>query len=90
MRTLRMGPPGERATVQSTAQFFLDMDAPKCCAKMMELKDEMNMAVRNDYMQDHAQKRMASTANLVSESTSDPFVKFGGFMSQKPTSKLAS
>ena len=37
----RMGPEGSTATVDTTVQFFLDIGAPKCAARLLERKHDL-------------------------------------------------
>ena len=60
--SFRMGPPDSKATVDSTARFFLDYDAPKCAARMLERKEELIMAPRNGFLDSHAEERVVLIA----------------------------
>ena len=54
----RMGPIDSRLTVNTTVQFFLDANAPKCAARLMERKGELVVAPRNSYLDEHAEERV--------------------------------
>lgn len=58
----RMGPADSKATIDTTAQFFLEMGAPKCAAHLMDHKDELMMAPRNSFLDEHAKQRVVRNA----------------------------
>lgn len=58
----RMGPSDSKATVDTTAQFFLDLDAPKCAARLLERKTELLLAPRNRFLDDHGEERVLQNA----------------------------
>lgn len=61
----RMGPPDSKATIDTTAQFFLEMGAPKCAARLMYRKNELVMAPRNSFLDEHAKQRVVRKAKLL-------------------------
>ena len=65
--SFRMGPQGEKATVETTAHFFIESGAPKCAARLLERKDDLVLAKRNDFMRAHAKARIVRNARRVLE-----------------------
>jgi hypothetical protein len=65
--SFRMGPQGEKATVDSTATFFIGSGATKCAARLLERKDDLVLSKRNDFMRTHAKERIVRNAQRVME-----------------------
>ena len=61
----RMGPPDSKATVDTTAQFFLDLEAPTCAARLLERKADLVLAPRNRFLDDHAEERVVQNAKAL-------------------------
>eukprot|EP00966_Prymnesium_polylepis_P030487 709160-Prymnesium_polylepis.1 len=61
----RMGPAGSKATVDTTAQFFLDFDAPTCAARLLEKKTDLVLAARNRFLDDHGEERVMRNAKAL-------------------------
>ena len=61
----RMGPPDSKATVDTTAQFFLDLEAPTCAARLLERKADLVLAPRNRFLDDHGEERVLQNAKAL-------------------------
>lgn len=72
----RVGERESNASVDSTVEFFLGAGAPKCAAKLMELKNELVLAPRNKFLEDEARARIVRNSKaLLSKHDIHPLVK---------------
>jgi hypothetical protein len=62
----RLGPP-EGTTVETTANFFMDLEAPKCSNRILQRKNELVLAPRNGFLADHAEARALRNAHRIKE-----------------------
>ena len=66
--SFRMAPSSGKASVDTTAGFFIDCGAPKCAARIMERKNDLVMAPRNDFRRRHHEQHCAlHNANRILE-----------------------
>ncbi len=60
----RMGNPGDM-TVNSTVEFFQDLQAYKCAARVMERREELEMASTNDKLRKRGEKKVLRIAKML-------------------------
>ena len=65
--TFKMGPLSEKASVDTTAGFFIECGAPKCAARIMERKNDLVMAPKNGFLRHHAEDRALHNAKRILE-----------------------
>jgi hypothetical protein len=62
----RLGPL-EGTTVETTSNFFLDLEAPRCSNRILQRKNELVLAPRNGFLADHAEARALRNAQRIKE-----------------------
>lgn len=63
----RLGPLALPATPETTANFFMDMQAPKCANRILERKSDMFNARRNGLFEEHSDERALRNARRIKE-----------------------
>ena len=58
----RMGSETEKATIESTAEFFAHMSAPRCAAHVLAHACDMVSAPRDEFLREHAHARIVRQA----------------------------
>ena len=53
---------GGKATVDTTIQFFVDMRAPRCAEKILERKEDLELAIRRKFKKEHSNARIVMAA----------------------------
>eukprot|EP00966_Prymnesium_polylepis_P128467 2971225-Prymnesium_polylepis.6 len=66
-KNFRVGEKDEDASVDSTVEFFCNTGAPKCAARFMELKNELVLAPRNQFLEDATRARIVRNAKTLSQ-----------------------
>ena len=53
---------GGKATVDTTIEFFVDMGAPRCAEKVLERKEDLELAIRRKFKKEHSNARIVMAA----------------------------
>ena len=74
----RMGPAGTKATVETTADFFLQFGAPKCAAHILERRSVLANAMRDTFVEDnHVARLLRNAAAILAKPGLHPILEAG-------------